>query len=145
MLALLFAVALGNEVDDDALRAAKRLKGKAVAAWVYGGAASSTPPPGKQYVAAELRLKRFGPTIELTDIEAVNPSTKAAYGNPQFACVADDGSWLDCKTAADVATVRLVWTVSDKAEALRFTLYGRKLAGKATIEPSGPELPRRTR
>ena len=116
-----------------------------MAAWIYGGEAQSTPPPGKQYVGAELVLRRFDPAVELSDVEAVNPATRAAYGNPQYACVAPDGAWLDCRQASGEVSVRLVWTVSDAAESLRFTLYGRKLAGRVTIDPEGPQLPRRVR
>ncbi len=134
-----------ESLDADVLRDAKRLKAKAVAAWIYGGAAQSTAPSGKRYVAAELDLKRWTPNIELSDIEAVNVSTKAAYGNPQYVCLDAADAWLDCEEAArqGEGTVRLVWTVSDQATALKFTLYGRRLAGKVTIEPSGPSFPRR--
>ncbi|MCB9673834.1 MAG: hypothetical protein H6737_01880 [Alphaproteobacteria bacterium] len=145
MLTALFAFALAGEVDDATLAAAKRVKGATVAAWVYGGAAESTPPAGKRYVGAELVLKRYDPRVELSDIEAVNPATKAAYGNPQFACVAADGGWASCAEAGPEVRVRLVWTVSAEAEALKFTLYGRRLAKKAAIDASGPELPRRAR
>lgn len=134
-----------ESLDADVLRDARRLKARAVGAWVYGGAAQSTAPAGKRYVAAELDLKRWTPNIELSDIEAVNPKTKAAYGNPQYVCLDDADAWLDCTEAAEAGegSVRLVWTVSEQATALSFTLYGRRLAGKVTIAPSGPSFPRR--
>ena len=134
-----------ESLDADVLRDAKRLKARAVAAWVYGGAAQSTAPEGKRYVAAELDLNRWTTNIELSDIEAVNPATKAAYGNPQFVCLDDADAWMDCADAANrgEGTVRLVWTVSEQATALSFVLYGRRLAGKVTIAPSGPSFPRR--
>lgn len=145
MLALLIAVGFAQDLSPEQLRAGKRLGAKPVAAWVYGAGVESTPPAGKRYVGADLDLKRFDPSIELSDIEAINISTKAAYGNPQFACVAPNGEWLDCATAPERVRVRLVWTVSDRAEKLRFMLWGRRLAGRVTIEPSGPGLPRRLR
>ena len=134
-----------ESLADDVVRDAKRLKATAVAAWVYGGAAESTAPAGKRYVAAELALSRWTPNIDLSDIEAINPATRAAYGNPQFVCVDAAEAWTSCSDAATsgAGTVRLVWTVSDQATHLKFALYGRKLAGKVAIEPSGPSFPRR--
>ncbi|MEZ4319230.1 MAG: hypothetical protein R3F61_17085 [Myxococcota bacterium] len=143
MLALLFAAALANGSDDVDLKAARKVKGRAVAAWVYGGATHSTPPEGKRYVAAELELRGVYPGLVLSDIEALNPATKAAYGNPQFACLDASEAWFACSEAGPEPRVRLVWTVSDQAGALKFTLYGHKLAGKVSIDPEGPALPRR--
>lgn len=146
MLCLALTALAGDDLTDAEFRARQRVKGKTVAAWVYGGESDSTPPAGKRYVAAELRLKRFSDDLVLHNVEAVDPRTDLAFGNPQYVCVAEGGDWMACEGDGErEVTVRFVWTVSASSDKLFFELWGRKLSGRARIDPTGPALPRRQR
>lgn len=140
-IALLLA-AFAQDLTEPEARALKRVKGAVERAWVYRGPAESTPPAGRQYVAADLLLWRYTDRLDLQNVEAFDPDSQEAAGNPQFACLGPNDMPAPCDGAEErELRVRLVWSVPASATGIHLSLWGKKL-GKAEIEPSGPTLPR---
>lgn len=136
---LLLLAALGADLTAEERVALKKVKGHVDKAWVYRGSAESTPPDGKQYVGADVTLWRVQDALNLRAIEAYDPDSGAAAGNPQYACLGPSDMKIPCE--GDVLRVRLVWSVPASATGIELSVWDKKL-GKASIEPVGPTLPR---
>lgn len=136
---MLLLVALGADLTDAERVALKKVRGDVDQAWVYRGSTESTPPHGKQYVGADVTLWRVQEALNLRAIEAYDPDSGVAAGNPQYACLGPSDMKVPCE--GDVLRVRLVWSVPSTATGIELSVWGKKL-GKASIASMGPTLPR---